>query len=79
MRIVYDVSPLAHPLTGVGNYVRGALAGLVEASAGRHELVAFAPTSVTGRKAIPRALNGLDVDGIVGPLSWAAFLNADGA
>jgi hypothetical protein len=24
-------------------------------------------------------LNGLDVDGIVGPLSWAAFLNADGA
>ncbi len=24
-------------------------------------------------------LNGLDADGIVGPLSWAAFLNADGA
>jgi glycosyltransferase involved in cell wall biosynthesis len=71
MRIVYDVSPLAHPLTGVGNYVRGALAGLVEASAGRHELVAFAPTSVTGRKAIPRALDGLDVELKLVPLPFS--------
>jgi glycosyltransferase involved in cell wall biosynthesis len=62
VRIVYDVSPLSHPLTGVGNYVRGSLAGLVEAAAGRHELVAFAPTSPAGRKAIPRALDGLDVE-----------------
>ena len=29
MRIVFDVSPLSHPLTGVGNYIRGSLAGLV--------------------------------------------------
>ena len=62
MRIVYDVSPLSHPLTGVGNYVRGSLAGLVEAAGGEHEIVAFAPTSPAGRKAIPRALAGLDVE-----------------
>jgi glycosyltransferase involved in cell wall biosynthesis len=62
VKIVYDVSPLSHPLTGVGNYVRGSLAGLVEAAAGQHEIVAFAPTSPAGKKAIPRALNGLDVE-----------------
>ncbi len=62
MRIVYDVSPLSHPLTGVGNYVRGSLAGLVEAAGGEHEIVAFAPTSPAGRKTIPRALAGLDVE-----------------
>lgn len=74
MRIVYDVSPLSHPLTGVGNYVRGSLAGLVEAAAGSHEIVAFAPTSVAGRKAIPRALAGIDVQLKLVPLplsqSW---------
>ena len=62
MRIVFDVSPLSHPLTGVGNYIRGSLGGLVEASAGRHEIVAFAPTSFAGRTTIPRALAGLDVE-----------------
>lgn len=62
MRIVYDVSPLSHPLTGVGNYVRGSLAGLVEAAAGEHEIVAFAPTSLAGRRAIPAALVGVDVE-----------------
>ena len=62
VRIVYDVSPLSHPLTGVGNYVRGSLAGLVEAAGGEHEIVAFAPTSPAGRHAIPRALDGLDVE-----------------
>jgi glycosyltransferase involved in cell wall biosynthesis len=62
VRIVYDVSPLSHPLTGVGNYVRGSLAGLVDAAAGAHEIVAFAPTSPAGRNAIPRALDGIDVE-----------------
>ena len=62
MRIVFDVSPLSHRLSGVGNYIRGSLGGLVEAAAGRHEIVAFAPTSVAGRKAIPHALAGLDVE-----------------
>ena len=71
MRIVYDVSPLSHPLTGVGNYVRGSLAGLVEAAAGRHEIVAFAPTSPAGRKAIPRALDGIDVELKLVPLPFS--------
>jgi glycosyltransferase involved in cell wall biosynthesis len=71
MRIVYDVSPLSHPLTGVGNYVRGSLAGLVEAAGGEHEIVAFAPTSPAGRKAIPRALDGIDVDLRLVPLPFS--------
>jgi glycosyltransferase involved in cell wall biosynthesis len=68
VRIVFDVSPLSHPLTGVGNYIRGSLGGLVEAAAGRHEIVAFAPTSFAGRTTIPRALAGLDVETRLVPL-----------
>ena len=45
MRIVVDVSPLSHPRTGVGNYVRGTLGGLVAAADGRYEVVAYAPVS----------------------------------
>lgn len=71
MRVVYDVSPLSHPLTGVGNYVHGALAGLVEAASGGHEIVAFAPTSPGGRKAISRALDGLDVQLKLVPLPFS--------
>ena len=71
MRIVYDVSPLSHPLTGVGNYVRGSLAGLVEAAGRAHEIVAFAPTSPAGRKAIPRALDGIDVELKLVPLPFS--------
>jgi hypothetical protein len=29
VRIVVDVSPLSHPRTGIGNYIRGMMAGLV--------------------------------------------------
>jgi alpha-1,3-rhamnosyl/mannosyltransferase len=61
VRIVVDVSPLSHQRTGVGNYVRGSLEGLVEASAGRHELVAFAPASRRGKQEIDAALDGIDV------------------
>jgi glycosyltransferase involved in cell wall biosynthesis len=71
VRIVYDVSPLSHPLTGVGNYVRGSLRGIVEAAGGRHELVAFAPTSPAGRKAISRALEGLEVELRLVPLPFS--------
>ena len=35
VRIAFDVSPLSHPATGVGNYIRGTLAGMVEAAARR--------------------------------------------
>jgi glycosyltransferase involved in cell wall biosynthesis len=62
VRIVFDVSPLSHPLLGIGNYIRGSLAGLVEAAAGRHEIVAFAPTSIRGPDRIRAALAGMDVE-----------------
>ncbi|MGH3133722.1 MAG: glycosyltransferase family 4 protein [Gaiellaceae bacterium] len=62
MRIVFDVSPLSHPLLGIGNYIRGSLAGLVQASGGRHEIVAFAPTSIRGPDRIGIALEGIDVE-----------------
>jgi glycosyltransferase involved in cell wall biosynthesis len=62
VRIVFDVSPLSHPRTGVGNYIRGSLAGLAHAAGGRHEIVAFAPTSPQGLRVIPSALAGIPVE-----------------
>jgi glycosyltransferase involved in cell wall biosynthesis len=61
VRIVFDVSPLSHQRTGVGNYVRGSLQGLVEAAAGSHDVVAFAPASRRGKREIDESLAGLDV------------------
>ena len=68
MRIAFDVSPLSHPLAGIGNYLRGSLAGLAEAAGDRHEIVAFAPTSPSGRTTIPAALDGIDVELRLWPL-----------
>jgi glycosyltransferase involved in cell wall biosynthesis len=62
MRIAFDVSPLSHPRSGIGTYLRGSLAGLTDAAAGAHDIVAFAPTSPRGKKAIPAALDGIHVD-----------------
>jgi glycosyltransferase involved in cell wall biosynthesis len=62
VRIAFDVSPLSHPRTGVGNYIRGSLAGLVAAAGSEHEVVPFAPTSPQGRKRIPEALAGIPVE-----------------
>jgi glycosyltransferase involved in cell wall biosynthesis len=62
VRIVVDVSPLSHPRTGIGNYIRGSLAGMAAASGGRHDLVAFAPTSLRGPDAIGEALRGIPVE-----------------
>jgi len=62
VRIAFDVSPLSHPRTGVGNYIRGSLAGLVEAAGSEHEVVAFAPTSPQGKRRIPDALAGIPVE-----------------
>ena len=62
MRIAFDVSPLSHPRTGVGNYIRGALRGLLEAAAGAHEVVAFAQTSPWGRGFLADALDGVPVE-----------------
>ena len=61
MRIVYDVTPLSLPRTGIGNYIRGSLAGLAEASGGEHEIVALAVTGQRGLRAIPEALDGVPV------------------
>ena len=60
MRIVVDVSPLSHPRTGVGNYIRGSLLGLVEV--GGHYVVAFAPASVRGKRQIESALDGIEIE-----------------
>jgi glycosyltransferase involved in cell wall biosynthesis len=63
VRIAYDVTPLSHPRTGVGNYILGALEGMVEAAAnGSHELVAFGPVSIRGRKLLDAALADLPVE-----------------
>jgi glycosyltransferase involved in cell wall biosynthesis len=62
MRIAFDVSPLSHPSTGVGNYIRGSLAGLLDAAGGEHEVVAFAPTSIRGPARITQALAGLELE-----------------
>jgi glycosyltransferase involved in cell wall biosynthesis len=62
MRIVVDVSPLSRPRTGIGNYVRGMVAGLAEAAQGEHELVAFGPSGPRGRERIREALAGLPVE-----------------
>jgi len=51
VRVAFDVAPLSHPRTGVGNYVRGSLPRLVEAGA---DVVPFAPTSLPGPRAIRR-------------------------
>ena len=58
MRVAYDVTPLSHPRTGVGNYVLGALQGMAEASSGEDELVAFGPVSIRGRPLVDEALDG---------------------
>ncbi|HEV8462328.1 MAG TPA: glycosyltransferase family 1 protein [Gaiellaceae bacterium] len=63
MRIAFDVSPLSHERTGVNNYIRGSLSGLAEVARPQgHEIVAFAPTSPKGKRVIPEALAGIDVE-----------------
>jgi glycosyltransferase involved in cell wall biosynthesis len=62
VRIAFDVSPLSHPLLGIGNYMQGSLGGLVEVAGGAHEIVAFAPTSIRGPDRIRAALAGIDVE-----------------
>jgi glycosyltransferase involved in cell wall biosynthesis len=61
MRIVVDVTPLALPRTGIGNYVLGMLRGLAEA-AGEHEIVAFSAVAPPGKRRIAQALDGVPVE-----------------
>ena len=62
MRIAYDVTPLSHPRTGVGNYILGALKGMLEAPGPEREVVAFGPVSIRGRRLLDEALEGLNVE-----------------
>jgi glycosyltransferase involved in cell wall biosynthesis len=62
VRIAYDVTPLSHPRTGVGNYILGALKGMAEAADGSHELVAFGPVSIRGRKLLDFTLGDLPIE-----------------
>jgi glycosyltransferase involved in cell wall biosynthesis len=59
VRVAFDVSPLSHPRSGVGNYILCALRGLVEAGA---DVVAFAPVSVQGKRCVEEALAGMQVE-----------------
>jgi glycosyltransferase involved in cell wall biosynthesis len=74
MRIVFDVSPLSHPLLGIGTYIQGSLGGLAEAAAGEHEIVAFAPTSIRGPSRIRAALAEIDVELRTWPLPFSHAL-----
>jgi glycosyltransferase involved in cell wall biosynthesis len=59
MRVVVDVTPLSHPRTGIGNYLRGLLGGL--ALLDNVELVAFGPVRPGGKHYVELALAGLDI------------------
>jgi glycosyltransferase involved in cell wall biosynthesis len=61
VRIVVDVTPLALPRTGIGNYVLGMLRGLTEAGP-EHEVVAFSAVAPPGRRRIDEALHGVPVE-----------------
>ena len=71
MRVAWDVSPLSHPRTGIGNYLRGAIGGFAEAAGGAHEVLAFAPTRLRGRRLIREALAGLPVETRTVVLPWS--------
>jgi glycosyltransferase involved in cell wall biosynthesis len=60
VRVVVDVTPLALPRTGIGNYVLGMLRGLAEAGP-EHELVAFSMVAPPGKRRIEHALDGVPV------------------
>jgi glycosyltransferase involved in cell wall biosynthesis len=62
VRIAYDVTPLSHPRTGVGNYILGALRGMLAAGDGAHEVVAFGPVSVRGRRLLEETLDDLEIE-----------------
>lgn len=60
MRIVVDVTPLAVPRTGIGNYVLGMVRGLHEVGP-EHEVVAFSAVGPRGKRRIAQALDGVSV------------------
>ena len=71
MRLAVDVAPLSHVRTGIGNYIRGTLAGLAETAHPNDEIVAFAPASAGGKRMIGAALAGMPVERRVRVLPFA--------
>ena len=72
MRIVFDVTPLSQPRTGIGNYLLGMLRGTAEASGGQHEIVAFSLVGPRGAGRIKETLTGLPIEQrivVIGPPS----------
>ena len=61
MRIVVDVTPLALPRTGIGNYVLGMLRGLTEAE-NAHKVVAFSALAPPGKRRVEQALGRLPLE-----------------
>lgn len=61
MRLAFDVTPLSVPRTGIGNYLRGVLSGIVEYSGGEHEVIAFSLSDRSGVGTVEDALAGLKV------------------
>jgi glycosyltransferase involved in cell wall biosynthesis len=74
VRIVVDATPLSHPRTGVGNYLRGCLRGLAEATHGENEVVAFAAVSMLSRQRFDEALDGIPVEQRIVTLPPSAHL-----
>jgi glycosyltransferase involved in cell wall biosynthesis len=62
VRFAFDATPLSVPRTGIGNYVRGVLAGLASLPALEHEITAFALADRGGVAAVERALEGIPVE-----------------
>jgi glycosyltransferase involved in cell wall biosynthesis len=61
VRVVVDVTPLALPRTGIGNYVLGMLRGLTEAGP-EHKIVAFSAIAPPGKRRIEQVLDGVSVE-----------------
>ena len=59
MRLVFDVTPLSVPRTGIGNYILGSLRGIAAVAGNEHELVALALAEPAGLRRIEEALAGL--------------------
>ena len=62
MRFLFDVTPLAVPRTGIGNYIVGVIRGAAEQTGGRHELVGFAVAKRLELERIKEALDGIPIE-----------------
>ena len=61
MRLVFDVTPLSVPATGIGKYLLGTVAGIARRP-GDHEVVGVALAGEQGLREVAAALDGIAVD-----------------